>query len=461
MHVDAADEPGLHRPYQWRGAAAQLMRCYAPEVLLSGPAGTGKSRACLEKLHGCAENVPGLRGLILRQTRESLTESALVTLERHVVPEGHPCLEGAQRASRSAYLYPNGSEIAVRGLRQGGTDQAARVMSAEYDLIYVQEATEIAEEACEGLTTRLRNGALPYQQLMMDCNPDRPTHWLKRRCDAGRCLMLHSRHEDNPRLYEGAGWTAEGASYLAKLDALTGPRKLRLRHGLWVQAEGIVWDGYDPAVHLIDRRPIPGDWPRVLSVDFGYTHPFVCQWWAADGDGRAYRYREIYHTRRLVEDHARDILRLSGWAWTGEKMVQAREGADPPPLWVVCDHDAEDRATLERHLHLPTVPANKAVSPGLQAVAARLKRAGDGRPRLYLMRDSLAERDPHLDEAKLPCCTEEEIEGYVWDTGAGRRKGDQPLKANDHGCDAMRYLVYTVDGGRRTVTDDQPTRIMA
>src|SRR5690606_16314996 len=103
------------------------------------------------------------------------------------------------------------------------------------------------------------------------------------------------------------------------------------------------------------------------------------------------------------------------------------------------------RATLQRHLHMGTRAALKEVSPGIQAVASRLRPAGDGRPRLYLMRDSLDLRDPELEARKLPCSTEEEIDGYIWDEGGGRKKGDQPLKVNDHGCDCVRYTVMWAD----------------
>jgi hypothetical protein len=421
------------RPYGPRGAALNLMRQRAPEVLLSGPAGTGKTRAVLEKLHLCAEKYPGMRGLICRKTRVSLTESALVTWEQHVVPEGHAILAGASRATRKSYCYPNGSVVVV-----GGLDLATRIMSTEYDFVYVQEAIELVEDEWEVLTTRLRHGKMPYQQLVGDTNPDRPTHWLKKRCDAGRVVMLESRHEDNPVLHDGQGWTEYGLVYLAKLDALTGPRKLRLRHGRWVQAEGVVYEGWDPAIHVLDRVLVQDSWPRFWSIDFGYVHPFVCGFWARDNDGRLYLYREIYRTKRLVEDHARHILALAE--------------LDQRPRAICCDHDAEDRATLERHLKMATTAARKDVSPGIQAVATRLKPAGDGRPRLFVARNALVERDPELAEAKLPCSTLEEFDGYVWDTGGGRNKGEQPIKENDHGMDQTRYLVSHLDPRGQTAT---------
>ncbi len=427
--------------YTPRGNARELIfRCQAPEVLLSGPAGTGKSLACLWKLHKAASETPGLRALIARKTRVSLTQSILVTFERDVLPPRHPARRGPSRSHREAYHYPNGAEIA-----QGGLDQVTRIMSSEYDLVYVPEAIELKEEEWEALTTRLRNGRLPYQQLLADTNPAGPKHWLKRRCDAGKCLLLETRHEDNPRLWDGRDWTTEGVSYLSRLDALTGPRKQRLRHGRWVQAEGVVYETWDSAVHLIDRFAIPSDWLRLWSVDFGYTNPFVWQAWALDHDNRLFRYREIYQTRTLVEDHARRILELT------------RD--EPPPFAVLCDHDAEDRATLERHLGLPTIPAVKAVQAGIQGVTARLRHQPNGRARLYLLRDSLDQRDADLDERKLPCCTEEEFDSYVWDTRASVGLREVPVKASDHGMDAMRYAVWSFDF-EQAVDDDEPVRVI-
>lgn len=378
-----------------------------------------------------------MRGLMARKTRASLTESAMVTFDEKVLHE----LDRVNfHTTTQEYRYPNGSVIVV-----GGLDKATKIMSSEYDMMYVQEATEPTEHDWESLTTRLRNGVMPYQQLLGDCNPDSPSHWLKKRADAGKTLMLESRHEDNPTLWDRikGGWTELGAAYIAKLEALTGVRYLRLRKGIWAAAEGMVYDGWDRAVHLVDAFPIPREWPRYWSVDFGFVNAFVWQAWAEDPDGRLYRYKEIYRTQRLVEDHARDILSAVGAFKRPDGSVEW--GAEPRPRAIICDHDAEGRATLEKYLRMPTVPAHKAVTEGIQAVAGRLKPARDGRPRLFLCHDSLVYRDPLLAEAKRPTCAEEEIEGYVWDTSAGRKRGEEPVKVDDHGMDCLRYMAAHID----------------
>jgi PBSX family phage terminase large subunit len=368
-----------------------------------------------------------MRGLIVRKTRESLTESALVTFEEKVLPEGSSIALGPQRRLRQAYHYPNGSEIVI-----GGMDKPSKVMSTEFDFIYPQEAIELSEHDWESLTTRLRNGVMPYQQIVGDTNPDAPTHWLKRRADRGATVFLESRHEDNPVLWDGrrADWTEIGSVYIEKLDALTGARKPRLRFGKWVQAEGVVYEGWDRAVHLIDRFDIPASWRRVRSTDFGFTNPYVMQWYAIDPDGRMYLYREIYHTGRTVADHAKQIKELS----SGERFEAT-----------VADHDAEDRATLHQN-GIATIPAHKAITPGIQAVAERLRIAGDGRPRLYIFNDALVERDPSLIESKKPCCTAEEFDAYSWPKGQdGKAVKEIPVDKDNHGMDAMRYEVAYLD----------------
>jgi hypothetical protein len=82
--------------------------------------------------------------------------------------------------------------------------------------------------------------------------------------------------------------------------------------------------------------------------------------------------------------------------------------------WTVADHDAEDRATLHG-LGIWTIAATKeAVKPGIEAVQKRLRKAGDGKPRLYIMKGCTVSRDPRLIEAKKPASTAEEIGGYIW-----------------------------------------------
>lgn len=400
-------------------------------MLLSGPAGTGKSRACLEKLNLAALKYPGMVGLIVRQVRDTLSSTALQTFDKFVIAEqlqaGSVVYMGASGRKPARYIYNNGSEIWM-----GGLDKPSKVMSTEFDMIYVQEATELNITGWESLTTRLgRTSAMPYQQLIADCNPDHNTHWLNLRCASGSTVKLTSVHKDNPVLADESGtWTEQGRVYMAKLDKLTGVRRLRLRDGIWAAAEGVIWGSFDPARHIVPRFEIPQEWPRVWTVDFGMVHPFVWQAWAVDPDGRLFRYHEVHMTGRIVEDHAKTIMRVvrPDGAWL-----------EPKPQRIICDHDAEDRETLRRHLGLATHPADKRVKPGLDAVEARFRD-----DRLFFVAGSLVERDQSLVDARKPTVAEEEIGGYVWDANK-----EAPVKEDDDGCDATRYGVSHFDLKRK------------
>ncbi len=435
--------------YAPRGTARQAFSVRVPELLYAGPAGTGKSRALLERLHVMALKYPGMRGLIVRKYLSTLGNTALQTWRQHVTPEaqlaGVVTYYGGSQSEPAQYKYVNGSRIMI-----GGMDKSTKIMSSEYDIVYAQEAIELSLEDWEAIITRLRNGMTPYQMIMGDTNPAQPTHWLKKRCDAGRCVMIDSRHEDNPILFNLDGtMTERGAAYMAALDSLTGVRYLRLRKGLWVAAEGLIYEEFNPAVHVLSRFRPPPDWPRYWSVDFGFANPFVLGCWAVDPDGRLYLYREIYRSGRIVEDHARDILDVVAPRIGGEN--SERRWREPKPQAIICDHDAEDRATLERHLGLPTTAANKAVLEGLNVVAERLRLQADGKPRLFLMRDVLLHRDDQLEGKGRPTSTLDEAAGYVWAkksvTESDRLK-DEPKKEDDHGMDMMRYMVAHLDAGK-------------
>lgn len=421
--------------FEARGAIRELFLSTDTEVLLSGAAGTGKSVGALMYVHlQCLDN-PRTRALIVRKTHASLTSSTLVSFREKVAQEaiaaGLLHFFGGSAQEPASYRYANGSVIVV-----GGLDRPTKLLSTEFDLVLVDEAIEVTAEDLDTIVSRLRNGVLPLQRLIMCTNPGPPSHHLKLRADSGRCRILYSRHEDNPRLYNEDGeWTEYGSSYLARLDSLTGPRYQRLRWGKWVSAEGIIYDEWQDAVHLVDRFDIPDTWQRYLAIDFGFTNPMVIQWWAQDGDGRLYLYREIYKTRTLAEDHAKHVKRIID------------ETGEPRPAAVVCDHDAEDRATFEKHSGLLTTAAKKTVSPGIQAVQSRIRPAGDGKPRLFILRDSVVDRDQDLIDAGKPTSTVDEINGYVWAVKPGAAGGlkEQPLKQDDHGMDALRYMVAAVD----------------
>lgn len=413
----------------FRGSALRVQTLTDREWILAGPAETGKTWATVWRLDELLRSTPGSQYALVRKVAADIGPTVLNTYKRVIERSGSGATPyGGEKPEW--YTYPNRARLYI-----GGMDRPGKVLSGERDGIYVNQAEELTLNDWETLTTRTtgRGAVTNTPMLFGDCNPGSESHWIKLREAQGALKVLESRHEDNPSLFDDSGrMTAQGERTMATLDALTGVRYKRLRLGLWVSAEGQVYEEYDPAIHLIDRFPIPADWRRIRVIDFGYTNPFVCQWWALDPDGRMYRYRELYMTGRTVRVHAQQINALS----VGET-YEAN----------IADHDAEDRATLIE-ANIATFPATKDVMRGIQAVQERLKPAGDGKPRLFLLRDSLVEVDPALEAAKKPTRTEQEFGSYVWARAAdGKPQKEEPIKLDDHGMDALRYAVMYADMG--------------
>lgn len=428
---------------------------------MDGPAGTGKSRAILQKLHYVAGRYRNVRILIWRLTRASITETILPIFETHVVQPGHPCLaDGVTRGGRKVYRYPTGSEIIVAGM-----NNPTAIMSGQFDIAALFEGTEpgLTLTQYEYVLTRLRNGQIhpgniidpreaakmlnrwprrptgefiAQHQMLVDCNPSNAEHWLNRRCEkkiedesdplCGQPLMqrIYSRHGDNPSV------TPE---YMQRLARLTGLRRKRLYEGVWCSAEGQVWPEFDAAVHMVDEEKVPGIAWHFGAIDFGFRGPGCLQIWGVTGNRVLYRLKEWYAKER-TED------------WWTDRIVDAYR--QTPLAAVVCDSAEPDRiAMLNRRLShefagrcLPgiAIKANKAVEMGLGVVRDAL--AGK---RLFLVRDALQERDEALAEDELPLCTEDELPGYVFPV----TKDGRPIKETpdpvppQHGCDTLRYAA--------------------
>lgn len=422
--------------YEPRGGAQDLLLARDETVLVSGPAGTGKSVAALFKIHVTSLLVPGLVTLLLRQTAASLGASTLRTYERFVAAQelagGEVVWFGGSGSKPAAYMYKNGSLIIP-----GGMDRPGKFLSMDVDRIVIDESNQVSVTGVETVATRLRGKAPTYKQMVLLTNPDHPDHHLLKMVEEGRARHIHSLHVDNPYLYGRDGEpTPSGRDYIARLKSLTGVRRARYYEGKWIGAEGVVYPDWSIPDNVIEWFEVPQSWPLVLSVDFGYNNAFVAQWWRVDPDGRMYLTREISRKQRLVEDHARDI-----------RAIMAEHPDEPVPQAVVCDHDSEDRATLERHLKMPTVPARKGVTRGVQLFEARVRKAGDGRPRLFVFKDCVVGRDLVAEERKTPRGLAAEVLGYVWETvrGTDGIPKEQPLKVNDHSMDAGRYAVAHLD----------------
>lgn len=456
--LQAEAERASKRTYEFRGDNLAIQEMTDPEILLCGPAGSGKTLAILHKINRAMWDFPRARTLIVRKVRADLAQSVLVTYERDVLGQDNPICSGVLRENRMSYRYPNGSEVVV-----GGMDRPGKILSSEYDIIYPAEAVQFEQNDWETFVMRNRNFVMPYQQILADTNPGHPHHFLKQMADASAIRFLNSFHRDNPAYWdkEANDWTERGRVYvLGKLGRLTGVRKARYLENKWVIAEGAVYDEFSDAIHVIDRFEIPKSWRRFRAIDFGFTNPFTCAWYAMDPDGRLYMYREIYMTQRTVAQHADEILRLTAGvekgAWKEMDALERRRRLAQGEVieFTVTDHDAEDRETLHQN-GIKTVAAEKAISPGIQEMKERLTVAGDSKPRIYYLRDSLVELDSNLvdpdnpDRHILPTNTIDEFSAYVWPKGEdGKINKEKPVDAHNHAMDRDRYMAMAVRNRR-------------
>ncbi|MFA4972559.1 MAG: terminase large subunit [bacterium] len=390
-----------------RGAAKELWLCKDHEVIISGPAETGKTYAALHKLDALLWKYPRAQAVIVRKTYKSTVGSVLQTFANKVACKA---VRPFGAAHPEWYDYPNGSRLWV-----GGMDNSDKVLSSERDFVYVNQAEELELSDWETLATRCtgRAGNSPYAQLFGDCNPSVLDHWIRKRAAAGALVLLRSRHQDNPALYDAWGnLTEQGERSLAVLDALTGVRRKRLLEGEWATAEGAVYEEFARDVHVA-RRTVA--WRAVvLGVDEGYTNPGVILAVGVDGDGRVH----------VIEEFCQRHVLQGAFVMEAQRMARAYHVSA-----VYVDPSAAGLIAEMRSIGLPAIAGNNEVTPGIQAVKATLAVAGDGKPRF----------------SADPSCVNliSEFESYIWKENDGSRR-EEPEKMNDHTMDALRYAIQGI-----------------
>lgn len=411
-------QPGEQVDYSPRGHNRTIMSAHDREVMLAGPSETGKTLAWCWKMHLLCVKYPKMQGAIVRKTKESMYGSVLQTFGRVIA--GSKVVEyGNKKVER--YLYPNGSVLWI-----GGMDHPSRILSSERDIIYVNQAEELTEDEWETLTTRTtgRGSVIPHPQLGGDCNPSASSHWILKRAKAGALRFLTTTHQDNPTLFSEDGTlTEQGIRTMTSLDALTGVRYQRLRKGLWVTAEGAVYDMFDRNIHVIPwRENIMVNW--YLALDDGFTNPAVCLLIGEDSDGRWHIFKEFYETGRTQDEVAEAARKMA----EGYLIKIAAADAAAPGLVLALTKKGIRNA----------VGAKGKVLPGIRKIQDRLKVQADGLPRL----------------TTDPSCinTINEWESYIWMKGK-----DEPVDAFNHSLGALRYLQDALDGNTGEVEiDDNP-----
>ena len=336
----------------------------------------GKTIAALRR-NVLAEILPRLAGLGARW-KEKRTENKLI-----LTFGGH---------TNEFYIF-GGRDESSAGLIQGMT--LAGVLMDEVVLM----PRSFVDQACARCS-------VTGSRLWFNCNPAGPSHWFYRQWilegEQRHCLHLHFTMEDNPSLTEPI------RERYRRLYSGVFYRRFVL--GQWAQAEGRVYDFFEPEM----AKPVPGgefeQW--FVSCDYGTVNPTSMGLWGKQ-NGVWYRVKEFYFNSR------REMRQMTD----GEYEQALRELVGPRRLTaVIVDPSAASFIQLLRQKGWTVRKARNDVLSGIRATAEKLKNGE------IVICDG---------------CTDclREMEEYVWDLRDGVR--DRVKKEHDHAMDDMRYFVAT------------------
>ena len=244
-------------------------------------------------------------------------------------------------------------------------------------------------------------------------NPEGPYHWLKVKfLDREKELSLKSWHfrlENNLNL---------DPNYVENLKKFyTGIFYRRYINGEWCLAEGAIYDMFSEEKHVETVRP--DVWVSCLSkhvsIDYGTSNPCVFQLWGHNNNKRylkkEYYYDSKEHGRQKTDaEYASDLVQF-----IGDELIQG----------VIVDPSAASFKLELANRGLCVEDADNDVLDGIREVSTELSQG-----------------KIQID----PSCinTIKEFSAYVWDTKAGERGEDKPIKQSDHCLDSLRYYIKSV-----------------
>lgn len=264
-----------------------------------GARGGGKSWFVRTKSKLLALRYPGIKILIVRRTYKELLNNHI----NFLIPE----LNGIAKYNKSdkVFTFWNGSTINF-GYCNNDAD-LLQYQGAEYDVIFLDEATQLSEYQMKTIVACLRGVNGFPKRIYYTCNPGGQGHqYIKR-------IFIDKRYEEgeNPEDYtfiqalvmDNKALMESQPDYVRQLEAL--PPKIREAwlNGSWDVYEGQYFEEFaDRPDHYMDRQwthviepfEIPDSWSIYRGFDWGYNHPFSCGWWAIDPDGVMYRILELY-----------------------------------------------------------------------------------------------------------------------------------------------------------------------
>ncbi len=364
-------------------------------IAFGGARGGGKSWAVRTKAKLLALHYPGIRLLIVRRTYQELESNHIRQLRAELYNIAQ------YKAATRTFTFPNGSTLEF-GYCAGDGDMD-RYQGSEYDVIFLDECTQLREQWMRQFAACLRGVNKFPKRIYYTCNPGGPGHsyikrlFIDRRFEPGEngddYVFIPARVTDNKALL------AAQPEYLQQLKAL--PRRLRQAwlEGRWDLFQGQVFSEFtDDPTHYADRRfthvipafDVPREWRVYRSYDFGYAKPFSCGWWAVDHDGVLYRILELYGCTSTPNE---------GVLWTPDRQfaeirrienehpyLRGREitGVADPAIWD-CSRGFSVEEQIRRVFSgVIFRRGDNTRMPGKMQLHERLKFGEDGRPMLYV-----------------------------------------------------------------------------
>lgn len=353
---------------------------------------------------------------------------SLQTIERNVInPLMDPFLFGMFSGCVKHTTGSTTATIFGRTVHLIGANNSlaeGRIRGATIGLAYVDEATLIPKTFWMMLLSRLRvPGA--RNLLLATTNPDASAHWLRKEFilpgRAVNCMDVQFRIDDNPALDQEYKDTIR-AQY-------TGLWFKRFILGLWVAAEGAVYDMWDEDRHVVDEVPLIAQWVSV-GIDYGTANPFHGVLLGlgldpVDRTQRLYAVSEYRYDGRMQRRQLTDLeysQRVQAWLSAPSPGL-----TDVTPDYLIVDPSAASFIAQAHRDGLNPWPADNEVIDGIRLVSTLL---GADRLRVHRSCEALIE----------------EIGSYCWDERAALLGEDRPIKVDDHGVDALRYAIKTTEG---------------
>jgi hypothetical protein len=281
----------------WAGPQTEFMRATEFEVLFGGAKGPGKSD-CLLMAATRQTHRPRYKALILRETLVEVQE--LIDRSHRLFPQlaGAPSWNGNEHR----WTWPSGAVVEFGGVAR--PEDTKRYHGKEFAFIGFDEVGNVPDERTWELLAAecrcpdpqvirmMRGSANPgkaghawvRRRFVQPCGADGATvHWETVRLDDGSEVDIARRYipakvTDNP-VY------ANDPLYMAQLMKLPEVLRRQLLYGDWDAGVGAALDELSHARHLVEPFAIPPHWEQFGAFDWGYAHPWVFGWFAADEDG--------------------------------------------------------------------------------------------------------------------------------------------------------------------------------